>query len=52
MDNRKEGHPKVYRQTPVCAITVEGEVVEAITYVVQPARQRANWWHRPRRTLR
>ena len=38
--NRKEGHPKVYRQTPVRAITVEGEVVEAITYVVQPKHQR------------
>lgn len=38
--DRKEGHPKVYRQTPVRVITVEGEVVEAITYVVQPKHQR------------
>ena len=38
--NRKEGHPKVYRQTPVHVITVGGEVVEAITYVVQPKHQR------------
>ena len=38
--DRKEGHPNVYRQTPVRVITLEGEVVEAITYVVQPKHQR------------
>ena len=37
--NRKEGHLNVYHQTPVQVITVQGEAVEAITYVVQPALQ-------------
>ena len=37
LDEPKEGHPSVYHQTPVQVITVQGEAVEAITYVVQPA---------------
>ena len=39
--NRKEGHPNVYHQTPVQVITAQGEAVEAVTYVVQPAQQRS-----------
>ena len=36
--NRKEGHPRVYRQTPVSVFTLSGDVVKAITYVVHPDR--------------
>lgn len=37
--DKKEGHPRCYRRTPVSVVTDKGSVVDAITYTVVPNQQ-------------
>ena len=49
--NRKEGHPKVYRQTPVRVITVEGRWWRRSPTSFNRSISAVNWWCQQRRTL-
>ena len=40
--DKKEGHPRYYQRVPVQVVTVDGRVINAITYTVTPERRKTS----------